>query len=373
MGELCFVSSTLQEVSRLLSTGGELFFTDPYRVMLPASLSGAQKTKWECSGLNLPGGSPPLLPRDEAVVINLLLQELSDRLALKLDLCPNLDREVVQQVPGGRRFVIVGASHADRTWDTLIRRGGATVKKVIMPAWRAIRDKIPPMVAWMETAMADEPEDSLVIFQLLDSSMYLARTEEGGLAPAKCGADGIYHVEGESTLAPKEFQYGIFQMIKPILEAAGARPIILISPLPRFLLKGCCDSSSHIPNLSSPDYRRNLEDSIFDCRKNLKDFAFRLGLHNIRVLGPWNAVRRLGDNIWSADPVHPSQAAYNCIANSITEMYDNSLSGESAHSHPSSRPPRGQPHSTSRGRGGYQYGHGRPDHIMKHSHYDRRY
>ena len=133
MGELCFVSSTLEEVSRLLSTGGELFFTDPYRIMLPASLSGTQKIKWESGGLNLPGGSPPLLHRDEAVVINLLLQELSDRLALKLDLCPNLDREVVQQVPGGRRFVIVGASHADRTGDALIRRGGATVKKVIMP------------------------------------------------------------------------------------------------------------------------------------------------------------------------------------------------------------------------------------------------
>ena len=176
---------------------------DPYRVMLPASLSGIQKTKWECGGLNLPGGSPPLLPRDKAVVINLLLQELSDRLALKLDLCPNLDREVVQQVPGGRRFVIVGASHADRTGDTLIRRGGATVKKVIMLAWRPIRDKIPPLVAWMETAMADEPEDSLVTFQLLDSSMYLARTEEGGLAPAKHGTDGIYHMEGESTLAPQ--------------------------------------------------------------------------------------------------------------------------------------------------------------------------
>ena len=73
-------------------------------------------------------------------MINLLLHELSERLALKLDLCPNLDRDVVQQVSGGRRFVIVGASHADQTGDALIRRGGATVKKVIMPAWRAIRD-----------------------------------------------------------------------------------------------------------------------------------------------------------------------------------------------------------------------------------------
>ena len=304
--ELCFISSTLKEVSRHLSVGGELFFTDPYRVMLPVSLSINQKTKLECGGLNLPEGSPPLLPKDEAAVINLLLHELSERLALKLDLCPNLDRDVEQQVSGGRRFVIVGASHADQTGDALIRRGGATVKKVIMPAWRAIRDKIPPMVAWIETVMADEPEDSLVFFQLLDSSMYLARTDEGGLAPAKPCSDGIYHVEGKSTLAPKEFQYGIFQMIKPILEAAGPKPIVIISPLLRFLLKGCCDSASHIPNLSSPDYRRNLEDSIFECRKNLKDFSFRLGLHNVRILGPWNAVRPLVDNIWNADPVHPA-------------------------------------------------------------------
>ena len=90
-------------------------------------------------------------------------------------------------------------------------------------------------------------------------------------------------------------------MIKPILEAAGLRPIIIISPLPRFLLRGCCNSTSHIPNLSSPDYRRNLEDSIFDCRKNLKDFAFRLGMRNVRILGPWNGVCRLSNNIWSTD------------------------------------------------------------------------
>ena len=110
-------------------------------------------------------------------------------------------------------------------------------------------------------------------------------------------------------------------MIKPILEAAGLRPIIIISPLPRFLLRGCCNSTSHIPNLSSPNYRRNLEDSIFDCRKNLKDFAFRLGMRNVRILGPWNGVCRLSNNIWSTDPVHPSLSAYNCIANTITEMY----------------------------------------------------
>ena len=65
---------------------------------------------------------------------------------------------------------MVGSSHAERTGDAFIRVGGFTVKKVIMPAWRAVQAKIPPMQTWMETAMQDKPEDSLVVLQLLDSS-----------------------------------------------------------------------------------------------------------------------------------------------------------------------------------------------------------
>ena len=80
---------------------------------------------------------------------------------------------------------------------------------------------------------------------------------------------GKYHISGHLEAAPYAMLKRRFAAIRPILEAAGARPIIIISPLPRFLLKGCCDSATHIPNLSSPDYRRNLEDSIFECFKNL--------------------------------------------------------------------------------------------------------
>ena len=221
---------------------------------------------------------------------------------------------------GEKRIVVVGSSHADRTGDALIRMGGYTVKKVIMPAWRAIKAKIPPMLNWLETAMVDEPEDSLVVFQFLDSSLFLARTEDGGLSPAKRGQDGVFHVEGESTLAPKDFQYGVFQMIKPLIEAVGNRRVILISPIPRYLLRACCNDEGHIPNIRSPDYRRFLEDSIFDCRKHLKDFSFRLGLRRVKILGPWNSIRRLGDGIWSSDPVHPSPEAYDCIAGAVVEL-----------------------------------------------------
>ena len=102
-------------------------------------------------------------------------------------------------------------------------------------AYYGRNSKNPPFLAWLEAAMVDEPEDSLVVFQLLDSSLFLARTEDGGLSPAKRGQDGIYHVEGESTLAPEDFQYGVFQMIRPLIDAVGNRNVIIISPIPRFM------------------------------------------------------------------------------------------------------------------------------------------
>ena len=187
--ELCFISNSLKEK----------IFSHPYRVMLPVDLSSNLKTKWECGGLNLPGGSPTVTNEEKTAIIKLLVEELSDMLGLRLDCCPILNREAVHLAHGEKRIVIVESSHAERTEDTLIRAGGFTVKKVIMPAWRAIKAKIPPMLAWLETAMLDEPKDSLVVFQLLNSSLFLACTEDGGLSPAKCGQDGICHVEGEST------------------------------------------------------------------------------------------------------------------------------------------------------------------------------
>ena len=42
----------------------------------------------------------------------------------------------------------------------------------------------------------------------------------------------------------------------------------------------------------------------------------------MKVLGPWNAIRRLGDSAWATDPIHPEPVAvaYDCIAGSILEM-----------------------------------------------------
>ena len=79
-------------------------------------------------------------------------------------------------------------------------------------------------------------------------------------------------------------------------------------------LKGrCCDNKMHVPNLEDDNYGANLEDVVLESRRNLKDFAFRHGLRNIRVLGPWSSLRKLGISVWEEDQVHMSRAGFDAL------------------------------------------------------------
>ena len=60
---------------------------------------------------------------------------------------------------------------------------------------------------------------------------------------------------------------------------------------------------------------RNLEDGLFESKKLARDFAFRMRLRGLRVLGAIKELRELGDRLWGdSDPVHLSEAGYDCLA-----------------------------------------------------------
>ena len=83
-------------------------------------------------------------------------------------------------------------------------------------------------------------------------------------------------MHGELVLGPKEMQFATFTDMKNIFEAAGTRPKIIISPVPRFLSKPCCDSVDHMPNFKEEDFRTKMREVEQECRRHLKDFGFRL-------------------------------------------------------------------------------------------------
>ena len=149
---------------------------------------------------------------------------------------------------------MVGASHASRTTDALAA-SGQTVTKLTQPGWRITRPKVADMASKLHQLLEKEGADCTVVFEMLDSNFFLAKTEEGGMVPIRRRGSGEFHVDWDLVFAPKELQYSVFCDAIPLLELVGGRKTIIVSPIPRYLVLGCCPDPDHAGNRSSPDFR----------------------------------------------------------------------------------------------------------------------
>ena len=286
------------------------------RMMLPTSLDSITKKRWASGNANLPTSADPLSVEGEKLIITALIKDINTRFAMNLDSSPNLARKVTG-VAAKRSplYVVVGASHATRTGEALVR-AGACVKTVTIPGWRAMKQKVPTMLAALTEVLREVGDNCTVVFQLLDSSFFFARPAEGGLVPI-CRTGDTFHVHGDLVMAPKEMQYTMFNDIKPILEAAGDRRKIVLSPLPKFLHKPCCVDAEHMPNAKDADFQASMSSDVLDCRRNIKDFNFRAGLRNVRAVGPWSGIQEMGEDVWERDDTHLKPAGYDKIAEMV--------------------------------------------------------
>ena len=182
-----------------------------------------------------------------------------------------------------------------------------------------MKQKVAKMCEDLKAVLTEAGEDCTVFYQMLDANFFLAKSDEGGLLPVCKLILGDYHVDGELDFSPKELQYSIFCTAKPLLEVASPRRIILLTPIPRFLLTSCCSNPEHVSNMKDERYRRDQEAAVVECRKNVKDFCFRHVIRNIRVDSPWTTVKEIGDGVWS-DPVHLTEAGYVATAELLLKV-----------------------------------------------------
>lgn len=289
---------------RLVTEAGltPVVFHPPRRLMMPSSMLSSVKRSWSSGGASLPGHVAPLSKLLEAEILGSLIEDLNSSLSLGLDPKLNLSRDTTAGGPGQQpTIIIIGGSNADMTGLALME-----------PGWHAIKAKVDRMAGLLVCELAKHEGDKIaVVFQLLDNSFFMARTEEGSLIPTRKELGGSYHVDGDLVMAPKEMQFHNLSTIRLLLEAAGNLRKVLVAPIPRYLLQPCCQDARHIANM-----RGTPEDSIFQSRRNVRDFVFRLGIRNIKVLGPLQDLRKLGDSMW-ASPVHMSKAGYRCLAGLI--------------------------------------------------------
>ena len=176
-----------------------------------------------------------------------------------------------------------------------------------------------------------------MVYQVLDSFLYLSRSEDGCVGPATKGSDGAFHVIGESVLADKEQQHRIFKMMAPLLAVASNCSVVIVPPIPRYLDSGCCEDPTHVSNIKQPDYKSKLEEQVYSCKANFKDFSFTSGLRNCRVVAAWPAIKKRAI-IWH-DPVHPVEGAYDDLAKVVVAWAPTKPAEKSRRSRNDSGPP----------------------------------
>ena len=147
--ESCFLPNTYCVMTDLLfkrGTGGTSAAN--VRMMMPAGLASNIRARWDSGCTNLSAGVLPLSPEDLATLITSLIEELNDNLKMELDPAPDFSPRS-RRAKKGPLLLVVGASHAGRTADAL-EDEGASVLRAIIPGWRVIKTKIPPMVNLMK-------------------------------------------------------------------------------------------------------------------------------------------------------------------------------------------------------------------------------
>ena len=118
----------------------------------------------------------------EQEIVEALIKELNSRLAVHLDTCISFDRNPAAPSLKPSKYIVVGASHASRTADALAK-SGETVTKLTQPGWRITRPKVADFASKLHQLLEKEGADCTVVFEMLDSNFFLAKTEEGGMVP----------------------------------------------------------------------------------------------------------------------------------------------------------------------------------------------
>jgi hypothetical protein len=168
-----------------------------------------------------------------------MLSELNEKFALQLDTCPSTDRtsQLATEDPEEERacVVLVGASHAARLIDHLESANLAVVDST-MPGFRITEQSITELSADLAERVADlDPENSVVLIQLLDNSVYECLTEQGNKVLPKRGGDGKFHAPGCLKVIGKDSLRELFMKMQPVFKTVKNFSVVVLSPLPRYL------------------------------------------------------------------------------------------------------------------------------------------
>jgi hypothetical protein len=133
------------------------------------------------------------------------------------------------------------------------------------------------------------------VLQLLDGSCFYARGEDGSRTLPTKAADGKFHIVGDMVVCPGEVQLEHLNGLKPIFDVIDKRPCLLVMPMPRYVIEGCCGDNTHISNRSDRHFREDMTLQLEGLKNTLKHYLFTTGrrsYHIIDTLAIWGCQMR---------------------------------------------------------------------------------
>ena len=324
-GPVSTLASTLQESIRLLKTCtvGPQTPLEPNVYTVPSFTTSGPPEKLWCSGHNciLPTQVGELSQAMEQELVNKLVDELNyktgmGQAAISINRRPE-PTQATEGASGGNlsRILVIGASNAERLGVEL-ESTGAKVVKIKTTNWLPTKDGVVDLVAHVRRAVElDNPD--VVIFYMLDNIVYLARDPLGVTSQPKRGADGKYHVKGELVLAQKETQFNIYKAVKPVLAAAGQKPMVIVTPIPRYVSAPCCNEPDHVTNFQDHEFADSLRDKLEEIRTNWRSFLFADNIRRAGVINPTPLLDQSHPEGQWEDPVHPTRPFFTKLADMV--------------------------------------------------------
>ena len=176
-----------------------------------------------------------------------------------------------------------------------------------------------------EVAESLPDSNTIIVLHIFDNAIYYGCTEEGEVLIPKKGSDRKYHIVGNLHVVKKAAFRELFGHALNLIKSAGKKQVILMAPLPRYLFARCCNSSEHLWNREEGGFGRFLRSSLQEITTWMESMVEMRRMKNVSVFNTMEALGLLDEDLdedrtlrlWGSDPVHPTEEAYQVIAEKV--------------------------------------------------------
>ncbi len=253
-----------------------------------------------------------------------LIADLNGFYGINLDPNPSLERGVSTQGSDTAhdRTILVGASHMVR----LAAELGQETISLAFPGFRPKEHMIGNLASRLHLLKLEK--NDTVILDLLSNTTFMGTDGDGLPSEATRAEDGKYHVVGSPTVAPSSFTKKVLATCLPLCDELRKSGCVLISPVPRYVHKKCCEEVGHVDNFADVDRDEEIAFGLEGVKRLLHTWATEnilmyeiidpTMLNDSCDLGIKTRLSSSGQQLWNDnDPVHLTSEGYRDLADII--------------------------------------------------------